>query len=302
MDFRDLQYVIAVADCGSITEAAKKLYISQPSLSYIISKIEQDIGVQLFYRKNYPLTLTYAGEKYVDTARTIPRLNDNLRRELVDIGLGEKGRIIFGLPTERAGYMLPRVIPLYKKMFPQVEVQIYEAMSDDLLSALLKDEINFYIIPRDLKDLPSGLQTECIYRENLYLIAAPGVVKEEDLADPIHNIVRDAFLRSQPFIPIKKGHAIRKKTDEIFRKKKISPMVSMEVSSCISAVQLAHSGLGITIVPSRALEALGGIDCFCRYQYGEIPDAWDVNVVYKKDSYLDRTERGFIELLKSVFP
>ena len=45
MDFRDLQYVIAVADCGSITEAAKKLYISQPSLSYIISKIEQDIGV-----------------------------------------------------------------------------------------------------------------------------------------------------------------------------------------------------------------------------------------------------------------
>ena len=93
-----------------------------------------------------------------------------------------------------------------------------------------------------------------------------------------------------------------KKTDEFFRKKKISPMVSMEVSSCISAVQLAHSGLGITIVPSRALEALGGIDCFCRYQYGEIPDAWDVNVVYKKDSYLDRTERGFIELLKSVFP
>lgn len=74
------------------------------------------------------------------------------------------------------------------------------------------------------------------------------------------------------------------------------------LSSCISAVQLAHSGLGITIVPSRALEALGGIDCFCLYQYGEIPDAWDVNVVYKKDSYLDRTERGFIELLKSVFP
>ena len=143
MDFRDLQYVIAVADCGSITEAAKKLYISQPSLSYIISKIEQDIGVQLFHRKNYPLTLTYAGEKYVDTARTILRLNDNLRRELVDIGLGEKGRIIFGLPTERAGYMLPRVIPPYKKMFPQVDVQIYEAMSDDLLSALLKDEINF---------------------------------------------------------------------------------------------------------------------------------------------------------------
>ena len=73
MDFRDLQYVMAVADCGSITEAAKKLYISQPSLSYIISKIEQDIGVQLFYRKNYPLTLTYAGESLKQISRRQPR-------------------------------------------------------------------------------------------------------------------------------------------------------------------------------------------------------------------------------------
>ena len=153
-----------------------------------------------------------------------------------------------------------------------------------------------------MKDLPGGLQTECIYRENLYLIAAPGIVKEGDLADPAQNIVNDAFLKKQPFISIKKGHAIRKKTDSIFRKKKITPIVSMEVSSCISAVQLAHSGLGITIVPSRAPEALGGTDRFCCYQYGENPDAWDVNVVYKKDSYLDRTERSFIELLKSVFP
>ena len=50
---------------------------------------------------------------------------------------------------------------------------------------------------------------ECIYRENLYLIAAPGVVKEEDLADPIHNIVRDTFLRSQPFIPVSYTHLLK---------------------------------------------------------------------------------------------
>lgn len=115
MDFRDLQYVIAVADCGSITEAAKKLYISQPSLSYIISKIEQDIGVQLFYRKNYPLTLTYAGEKYVDTARTILRLNDNLRRELVDIGLGKKDGSFLGFPQNGLDICFPESSRSIKK-------------------------------------------------------------------------------------------------------------------------------------------------------------------------------------------
>ncbi len=301
MDFRDLKYITTVADCGSITEASKQLFISQPSLSYIISKVEQDIGVQLFNRRNYPLTLTYAGEKYVDTARRILHLNDNLRRELVDIGLGEKGKITFGIPTERAGYMLPRVIPGYKKLFPKVDVRIYEAMSDELLSSLLRDEINFYIIPRNRKDLPGGLQTELVYKERLYLVAAPGIVRPEDVEDSEQQIVNHAFLSRQSFILLKRGHAIRSRADSIFKKKKITPNISMEVSSCISAVQLAVSGLGITIVPQRALEALGGIDHFHCFQYSETPDTWDVNVVYKTDTYLDRAERAFIDLLKSTF-
>lgn len=301
MDFRDLKYVITVADCGSVTDAAKALFISQPSLSYTIAKIEQDLGVQLFHRKNYPLTLTYAGEKYVETARQILLLNDNLRRELVDIGLGEKGQITFGLPTERAGYMLPRVIPEYKKLFPKVDVRIYEAGSDDLQTALTRNEINFYIIPRDLEDLPNGFQTEFIYQEALHLVAAPGAVKQSDLKNPAMRLISDDFLASQPFIQIKRGHAIRQKTDAIFRSKHITPQVCMEVSSCISAVQLAHSGLGITIIPQRAIEALGGEDCFCCYRYAPQNDFWDVNVVYKSDAYLDRAERGFIEMLKRQF-
>ena len=58
MDFRDFTYITKIADCGSITEAARQLFISQPSLSYIVSKVEQDLGVQLFNRRSYPLTLT----------------------------------------------------------------------------------------------------------------------------------------------------------------------------------------------------------------------------------------------------
>ena len=301
MDFRDLTYITKVADCGSITEAARQLFISQPSLSYIISRVEQDIGVQLFDRKSYPLTLTYAGEKYVGTARMILRLNDNLRRELVDIGLGEKGKIRFGIPTERAGYMLPRVIPAYKEMFPKVDVRIFEAMSDELLASLQRDEINFYIVPRGRKDFPEGIVTEFIYKERLHLVAAPGAVSESDLADVEKRIVSTDFMRRQSFIVLKKGHAIRKKTDSIFKKLKITPDLSMEVSSCISAVQLANAGLGITIVPQRALEALGGVDRFNSFQYSDMPDAWDVNVVYKADTYLDRTERAFIDLLKTTF-
>ena len=124
MDFRELTYISTVADCKSVTAAAKKLYISQPSLSYIISKVEADVGVKLFDRKTNPLSLTYAGKKYVETAKEILRLRDNLRRELTEIGAGETGEINIGIPTERAGYMLPRVAGKFHESFPRVQLHL----------------------------------------------------------------------------------------------------------------------------------------------------------------------------------
>ena len=277
MDFREMTYITTVADCGSITAAARKLYISQPSLSYIVSKVEQDVGVKLFERKNYPLTLTYAGEKYVETARKILALSGNLRRELMDIGGGEKGRISVGIPTERAGYMLPEALKRFRQQFPGIEVRLYEANSDNLLELLGKDEINFYIIPRSRAELPDRLKEGSSHVVNL------------------------GKLREEQFILLKKGHAIRKKADSLLKRHRISPEHIMEVSSCISAVQLADAGLGVTIVPERAVEVLGGPDRFCCYQYTDEPDGWDVNAVYKEDAYLDRAERHLIDLLKEVF-
>ena len=103
MDFRELYYITMIADCQSITKAAQKLYISQPSLSHLVSKVEAELGVKLFDRTAYPITQTYAGERYVDTARQILRLNDNMRREFSDISEGTAGRITIGMPTERVG-------------------------------------------------------------------------------------------------------------------------------------------------------------------------------------------------------
>ena len=99
MDFREMLYITAVADCRSVTAAAKRLYISQPSLSYIISKVEQDVGVKLFDRRTYPLTLTYAGEKYVDTARKILLLNDNLRKDRKSTRLNSSHLVLSRMPS-----------------------------------------------------------------------------------------------------------------------------------------------------------------------------------------------------------
>ncbi len=312
MDFREMLYITTVADCRSITAAARKLYISQPSLSHIVSKVEQDVGVKLFDRGTSPLTITYAGEKYVETARKILLMSDNLRKELIDAGLGEKGRINFGMPTERAGYMLPAVIPEFKKQYPGIELQVMEAKSDELLKAILRDDISFYVIPRSQGELPVGLKAESIYREQLLLVAEESMLTEDMFLDESsvlnmtegkrkNRCVNLSKMANLPFVMLKKGHAIRKKTDLVLRQYGIDPKIMIELSSCISAVQLAAAGLGVAIVPQRAIDALGGMERFNCYDFSVTPEFWSVNAVYKEDMYLGRAERFLIDLMKQKF-
>ena len=98
-----------------------------------------------------------------------------------------------------------------------------------------------------------------------------------------------------------KGSAIRKKTDLVLRQYGIEPKIMIELSSCISAVQLAAAGLGAAIVPQRAIDALGGMERFSCYDFSVTPESWSVNAVYKEDMYLGRTERCLIDLMKQKF-
>ncbi len=304
MDFRELTYITAVADNRSVTEAAKQLYISQPSLSYIISKVEEDLGVKLFDRKTNPISLTYAGERYVKTAKQILVMKDNLRRELSDIGHGQKGRINIGIPTERAGYMLPKVIGEYRKNYPNIKIHLQESKSEEIINNLLNDKIAFCILPGGKETLPPGMKTEYIYSEKLYLVAQKKMIADEmilttgkDDGIPIVDLKK---LNVFPFILMKRGQYIRRKVDSIFRKYDFIPKEIMEVSSCISATQLAGAGIGITIVPERAIEPFKKGD-FEIFHYGTESDSWDVNIVYKDGVYLDESERALIKTMKEVF-
>lgn len=314
MDFRELSYVLAVADSRSVTAAAKKLYISQPSLSYILSKVEQELGVKLFDRKSSPIALTYAGERYVETARKIISMKDNLRRELMDIGSGERGEIHIGIPTERAGYMLPQVASRFHAAFPGVEIRLQESKSTEIIENLQNDRIAIAVLPGGRMGLPVGMHTELIYRERLLLVAGEGVIRE-DMLEPRAGsetekgggraaalpVVRLSRLGELPFIMFRRGQYIRRTTDLLLHNAGIAPKIAMELSSCMSAAQIAGSGLGITIVPERAVDALGGRERFLCYSFSEQPATWEVNAVYKDGAYLDKAERYFISLMQEVF-
>ena len=305
MDFKELKYMIAVAECGSVTAAAKKLYISQPSLSYVISKVEEDLGVRLFDRSRSPVTLTYAGKRYIESARQILEINDNLRKEFKDILNEEAGEIDLGIPTERAGYMLPRVLEKFRRSFPKVNLRLRETRSVQIIRDLENGNIDIAILPGDPGDLPERFETELICREHLYLVAGRDLITKDMILEKGNDhklpLVDLHKMRNIPFILMSEGQYIRKYAERILREAGIEPEDTTIVTSGITAVQLAKESLGATIISERAVIPLGGTGEIPCYRYSRSDDKWDVRVVYRKGAYLSRSARFLIDLLKEEF-
>lgn len=295
MDFRELTYVVAVAECGGITEAAKQLYISQPSLSAAIARIEADIGAELFDRSKKPLVPTYAGEVYIENARRILQLGTELRKRVHDISENLAGKVLFGIPAERAGYMLPDVIRSFQQDYPKAKIVMRNGASALLLEALKKDQIDFAVLPKDAAELPDGFEAVEIFRESLYAVAITGYIESSAITEEGYLPLTE--LANYPLIALQQGHALRRRMDRLIHANNLNVHRIMELESCISAVQFAAAGIGVAVVPKRAVEVLAAKDSLSVYQTGGELDYWTISLIKKKDVYLTILEQRFIERL-----
>ena len=120
MNTRQLRYVIKVAEERSFSIAAKKLYIAQPSLSQFISKVEKEVGYELFDRMATPLKLTAAGEVYVKTAQEILNLKHAMENRLRDMGKAQYGKLAVGVSPYNG--LMPSALKQFFDTFPNCKV------------------------------------------------------------------------------------------------------------------------------------------------------------------------------------
>jgi DNA-binding transcriptional LysR family regulator len=297
MDFKQAQYILKVADLQSITKAANELYISQPSLSHYIAKVEEEFGTQLFNRMTNPITLTFAGEKYVEAARQIISIEHNLKEQVLDISHNKIGKIKVGIPLARASFMLPHILPLFHKSYPGIHFDLVETNSNLLEDSVLRGKIDFAICPLPLVN--ENLSHEILYQEELLLIAGKDQISQSDCA--CKNVIDFNKVKNYPFILLKKGHGIRKAVDTIFLQYGIKPHVLLETDSNETAYRLASTGLALAIVPEITLETAKYInepDSFSLSQNGM---RWDIAAVYRPSNGLNYIQREFIHLIKNIY-
>ncbi len=145
VNFNKLRYVIVVAQEKSITKAAKKLYISQPSLSQCIRSIEEDIGTELFIRSKSSISLTPAGEAYVEWAKATIESAKQLESRLNKIKSGAQRQLDIGASWQRSAALLPEPIDRFYTKVPNCNIRIHEDLNVNLLEFLKNDVIDMEI-------------------------------------------------------------------------------------------------------------------------------------------------------------
>ena len=278
MNSKQLKYILTIAELKSISKAANELYISQPSLSSFLSNTEKDLGLKLFDRTTTPLTLTYAGSKFIETAKSILILEDNLRKEFSDISEMKKGKITIGIPSVRGTYIFPIILPIFKKDYPGIEIEVVEADSNLLEELLLSRKIDLLIT-----SLPSNnklLISELLYKEKIRLACQKNYLLDMGLSSLDSDVIDLNDLKNVDFILTKKNHRIRNLTDTVFNTYNFEPNTVLETDNTATAFRLATSGLGVCFVSEMILNTTKPINDFDLFEIKNSPINWDIAVMY----------------------
>lgn len=300
MEFRELKYICTVAEYGSFTKAANALYITQPSLSHMVARTEERLGVLLFDRSTQPLKPTYAGEVYLRYAQEILAADEMMEREFRDISHSKKGRLRIGFPYERAAYMLPEIVPRFRREFPEIQLELQDAGGKALQEMIQRGRIDFAVYPL-LSPVP-GLESQLLYEEELLLSAAPEMILPSDYLDGDPRTVNFFALKDKPFILQRGGHVVRDVVDLLLGAYHIKPHIAMEVSGNMAAYRLSCAGLGVAIIPELTVRLARIPSSGALYHLaGDIPVKWEVRAIYRKDTYIGEVETRFFQIAQDVF-
>lgn len=303
---RELLYITTIVQEKSISKAAQKLYISQPSLSHCVAVLEDKLGTKLFYRSTKGLSLTYAGEQYYHMAVEILARYNEFENELTEVNELKRGRITFGITNFLASHYLPSVLPFFAKKYPNIELIPCEASSLQLEQALLDRKEDFalmFSLPSSIENRQSPFKIEILKKESFVLAASPddGLKFYAEETENGLPILQPEFFQNSPFILVSPEQRTRQMANHIFRKADIQPAVRLTTKNYETARRLCAQGMGVTILPYHSsFEA----DTRFPARYYRIPEQyepfWYLTILTIKDGYVPLASRELMDTFRSI--
>lgn len=251
-----LDYVIAVAEEQNLTKAAQRLYVTQPTLSLYLNRLEEELGTKLFDRSKSPIAITEAGQFYLQRMKQIALAERTMRQDLQSISRPNQTFIV-GIGQYRGNHLLPLVLPRFCERHPNVNLQLVQTGEDVIYERLQQQRLDLVI-----GAYPTASQeftVEDLMFEKLYLAASKsfGIIPESirdqySCQNPYR--VRPEQLRGLPFITPSIGYGMYSISDSIIQENNLMPRRRISVSNLGTGIKLTAAGLGIQLLSGPALD------------------------------------------------
>ena len=246
MNLRDLKYLVALADHKHFGRAAAACYVSQPTLSTQIKKLEDELGVPLVERAPRKVMLTPAGRDAAERARRIVAEVEQMKEAARRSQDPEAGTVRLGMFPTLGPYLLPHVVPRIRARFPHLELLLVEEKSDVLLSRLREGKLDAGLLALPVAD--DQLHTEFLFEEP-FVLAVP---ESHPLAQ--RGSLTLAELSHQQLLLLEDGHCLREQALDVCRLSGANEKSEFRATSLETLRQMVAADVGITLLPTLAVK------------------------------------------------
>lgn len=244
MNLLPMQYYLAVVKARSISRAAASLHVTQQTLSAHMAAIERELGCRLFERPPR-FALTDAGRRFQQYAERFCALDAAMHDEFRDLADGRRGTLAIGIAPSRGRYWMPRLIPLFHRTHPDIEIHLIEATNAALAARLKEGDAD--IIIAQLEQPQPGLHVEAFYEEEIVLLV-PLSLLPADWNDAAPIAERLYQLRSCPFIRNSPENIYGRLGTSVLETAGIVPHTSVTAKNIETILELCARGEGACFV------------------------------------------------------
>ena len=299
------EYFLTIAEEGSISKAAERLFVTQPSLSKYLRRLEEELGIQLFSRDSYPLQLTEAGKLYKDYIEDQRFREHQMRKQMAELRAGLMGHVTVCMTEWRSSVVLPALLPRFKEKFPYIELAIKEGSHHQMVNWLEHDQADIALIntPNQFQNLQMDVLVQekvvyCLHKD----IPALDRLSCRPVAGRLQHMDSEEFrlLKDVPFILAAKGQHIREIEMDFFNSLNIMPPILIELKSNLTKYNLVRDGMGGTFIGYATLGENWVDPNVCYFTLGDPPLHWNLAVGYPHKRPLSIYAQKVVQVIQEI--
>lgn len=297
MNFKEMNYILCIAKHQNLTKAAQELYISQPTLTKYLQKLEREVGGKLFARSGNSYIATYLGRRYMEYAKKVLEVNQDWEKELKDLTSCSEGELNIAFPLMRSSCMVPQIMEVFHRQYPGVRVNLREETYAIQEKLLLDDQLDFAIF-NEAKPHPK-LEYETLLKEEVLLVMPAGHplaklgVKRDGKEYPWMDL---GLLAQEPFILHFPEQTTGQIALELFDKYGLQPPIPIRTRNTVTCVKLCQKGLGLGFIPENYMKNMDVSQKLLCFSVGDEGTYSTLTIAYRKGAYLPVYAQDFIRI------